>query len=171
MRYFQWTVVFWIALGLSAQPLWADNDKPYKEYKEKHKEKHKEKKDKHHDYKKHSDKHHGHEAHSDDYRPRADKHEGPPAWGTKVPPGLAKKGGIPPGLAKKFGSRVPSRAYIAFDPNRYDQAWFLIGDRWVLKPLYGSQRNEIRQYLDFPSVPPPVPLPSVNFNFRVVLFD
>ena len=167
MRYFQWTVIFWIAFGLSAQPLWADNDKSYKE----HKEKYKEKKEKHRDYEKHSDKHDGRGAHIDDHRSHADKHDGPPAWGTKVPPGLAKKGGLPPGLAKKFGSRVPPRAYVAFDPNRYDQAWFLIDDRWVLKPLYGSQRTEIRQYVDFPSVPPPVPLPSVNFNFRVVLFD
>lgn len=167
MRYFQWTVIFCIALGLSAQPLWADNDKSYKE----HKEKYKEKKEKHRDYEKHSGKHDGRGSHIDDHRSHADKHDGPPAWGTKVPPGLAKKGGLPPGLAKKFGSRVPPRAYVAFDPNRYDQAWFLIDDRWVLKPLYGSQRTEIRQYVDFPSVPPPVPLPSVNFNFRVVLFD
>lgn len=171
MRYFKPIVLLCAAFALSAQPVLADNDKSYKEHKEKHKDKFKEKKDKHDGYEKHSDKYDGPGSHRDDHKLHVDKHDGPPAWGTKVPPGLAKKGGIPPGLAKKFGRNVPERAYMAFDPSRNDQAWFLIDNRWVLKPLSGTQRTEVRRYVDFPSVAPPVPLPSVNYNFRVVLFD
>lgn len=90
-----------------------------------------------------------------------------------VPPGLAKKGGIPPGLAKKFGPTVPARAYVAFDPRYDDRAWFLIDGRWVLKQGFDSDlRVEVRSLMTLPPVPePPVPLPSVEVAFRVVLFQ
>ena len=89
-----------------------------------------------------------------------------------VPPGLAKKGGLPPGLAKKFGPAPPARAYIAFDPARDDRAWFLIDGRWILKQQFDSNlRVEVRSAMAFDPVPPPVPLPSLNITFRVVLFE
>lgn len=99
-------------------------------------------------------------------KPRhAQKHQG-------VPPGLAKKGGLPPGLAKKFGPRMPERPYIAFDPRYDDRAWFLIDGRWVLREgLTGSLRLEIRDSLRLPVAPPPVPLPKVGVDLRVVLFN
>lgn len=99
-------------------------------------------------------------------KPRhAQKHPG-------VPPGLAKKGGLPPGLAKKFGPRLPERPYIAFDPRFEDRAWFLIDGRWVLREgLTGSLRLEIRDSLKLPVAPPPVPLPKVGAELRVVLFN
>lgn len=178
MRYVKWLVLCWFMAGLAAQASWADNEKPFEEYKEKYKDKYKDKKDKHYKEKYYKHKkaypvdpshHNKHDVHLDRQGVHVDPH--PPAL-IRVPPGLAKKGGLPPGLAKKFGRHVPDRAYIAFDPNRYDQAWFLIDDRWVLKPLTRTQRVEIREYVDFPSVAPPVPLPSVNLiNLRVVLFD
>ena len=106
----------------------------------------------------------------------ADKPGGgvPPGHARKgtVPPGLAKKGGLPPGLAKKFGSSPPPVAYIALDPARDDRAWFLIDGRWVLKQRFEPDvRGEVRMALALPSVPPPVPLPSVNATLRVVLFE
>jgi hypothetical protein len=90
-----------------------------------------------------------------------------------VPPGLAKKGGMPPGLAKKFGPTVPAQAYVAVDPRYDDRAWFLIDGRWVLKQGFGSDlRGEVRSLMTLPPVPePPVPLPSVEVAFRVVLFQ
>lgn len=97
--------------------------------------------------------------------PHAQKHQG-------VPPGLAKKGGLPPGLAKKFGPRMPERPYIAFDPRYDDRAWFLIDGHWVLKEgLTGSLRLEVRDSLRLPIAPPPVPLPKVGVDLRVVLFN
>jgi hypothetical protein len=89
-----------------------------------------------------------------------------------VPPGLAKKGGLPPGLAKKFGPAPPARAYVAFDPAHDDRAWFLIDGRWILKQRFDSNlRVEVRSAMALPPVPPPVPLPSLNIAFRVVLFE
>lgn len=89
-----------------------------------------------------------------------------------VPPGLAKKGGLPPGLAKKFGPAPPARAYVAFDPARDDRAWFLIDGEWILKEQFDSSlRVEVRSAMALSPVPPPVPLPSLNIAFRVVLFD
>jgi len=89
-----------------------------------------------------------------------------------VPPGLAKKGGLPPGLAKKFGSAPPARAYVAFDPAHDDRAWFLIDGRWVLRQQFDSNlRIEVRSAMSLDPVPPPVPLPSLNIAFRVVLFE
>lgn len=89
-----------------------------------------------------------------------------------IPPGLAKKGGLPPGLAKKFGTAPPARAYIAFDPAHDDRAWFLIDGRWILKKQFDpSLRVEVRSVMTFEAVPPPVPLPSLNVAFRVVLFE
>jgi hypothetical protein len=89
-----------------------------------------------------------------------------------VPPGLAKKGGVPPGLAKQFGAAVPEKAYVAIDPRYDDRAWFLIDGRWVLRQGFDqSVRVEVRSLMTLPPVPePPVPLPSVNVAFRVVLF-
>lgn len=89
------------------------------------------------------------------------------------PPGLAKKGGIPPGLAKRFGQTVPATAYIAVDPRYDDRAWFLIDGRWVLQQGFDeSVRLEVRSLLALPAIsaPPPVPLPSVEIAFHVVLF-
>lgn len=170
MRYIKWLILCWFMVGLATQPSWADNDKSYKEHKEKHKDKQdKHYKEKHYKHEKTHRHHDKHDVHLDRHGVHVDPH--PPGL-HRVPPGLAKKGGLPPGLAKKFGRHVPDRAYIAFDPNRYDQAWFLIDDRWVLKPLTRTERVEIREYVDFPTVAPPVPLPSVNLlNLRVVLFD
>jgi hypothetical protein len=103
------------------------------------------------------------------------KNDGTPPGQAKKggsPPGLAKKGGLPPGLAKKFGPTPPERAYIAFDPAHDDRAWFLIEGRWVLKQRFDSNlRVEVRSAMAFPSVPPPVPLPSLDIAFRVVLFQ
>lgn len=103
------------------------------------------------------------------------KNEGAPPGQVKkggVPPGPAKKGGLPPGLAKKFGAAPPARAYVAFDPARDDRAWFLIDGRWVLKQQFDSiVRVEVRGAMALPPVPPPVPLPSLNIAFRVVLFE
>lgn len=170
MRYIKWLILCWFMVGLATQPSWADNDKSYKEHKEKHKDKKdKHYKEKHYKHEKTHRHHDKHDVHLDRHGVHVDPH--PPGL-HRVPPGLAKKGGLPPGLAKKFGRHVPDRAYIAFDPNRYDQAWFLIDDRWVLKPLTRTERVEIREYVDLPTVAPPVPLPSVNLlNLRVVLFD
>ncbi len=98
----------------------------------------------------------------------------PPGQAKKggVPPGLAKKGGLPPGLAKKFGSKPPAKAYVAFDPRHEDRAWFLIDSKWVLKEHFDSTlRAEVRDSLLLPPVPPPVPLPKVEIDFRVVLFE
>jgi hypothetical protein len=98
----------------------------------------------------------------------------PPGLAKKggVPPGLAKKGGLPPGLAKKFGPAPPARAYVAFDPAHDDRAWFLIDGRWVLKQKFDSNlRVEVRGAMALDPVPPPVPLPSLNIDFRVVLFE
>jgi hypothetical protein len=89
------------------------------------------------------------------------------------PPGLAKKGGIPPGLAKKFGATVPTKAYVAIDPRYDDRAWFLIDGRWVLKQGFDPDlRIEVRTLMTLPPIPdpPPVPLPSVEVAFHVVLF-
>jgi hypothetical protein len=89
-----------------------------------------------------------------------------------VPPGLAKKGGLPPGLAKKFGPAPPTRAYVALDPAHDDRAWFLIDGRWILKQHFDSNlRVEVRSALALDPVPPPVPLPSLDIRFRVVLFE
>lgn len=89
-----------------------------------------------------------------------------------VPPGLAKKGGLPPGLAKKFGSATPTSAYVAFDPAHDDRAWFLIDGRWILKQQFDlNVRVEVRSAMALEPVPPPVPLPSLNIAFRVVLFE
>jgi len=90
-----------------------------------------------------------------------------------APPGLAKKGGVPPGLAKYFGSTVPEKAYVAIDPRYDDRAWFLIDGQWVLKQGFDSTlRVEVRSLMTLPPVPePPVPLPSLNIAFRVVLFQ
>ena len=97
--------------------------------------------------------------------PHARKHQG-------VPPGLVKKGGLPPGLAKKFGQRRPERPYIAFGPRYDDRAWFLIDGRWELREgLTGALRMEIRDSLRLPVAPPPVPLPKVGVDLRVVLFN
>jgi len=98
----------------------------------------------------------------------------PPGLAKKggVPPGLAKKGGLPPGLAKKFGPTPPAKAYVAFDPAHDDHAWFLIDGRWTLAQRFDSAlRAEVRGAMAFPPVPPPVPLPSVNIDFRVVVFE
>ncbi len=97
----------------------------------------------------------------------------PPGQAKKggVPPGLAKKGGLPPGLAKKFGARRPEKAYVALDPRREDRAWLLIDGRWVLKERFdASLRAEVRDALLLPPVPPPVPLPPIGVDVRVVLF-
>jgi len=89
-----------------------------------------------------------------------------------VPPGLAKKGGLPPGLAKKFGPTPPARAYIALDPAHDDRAWFLIEGRWILRQQFDSNlRIEVRSAMALPPVPPPVPLPTLSADFRVVLFE
>lgn len=98
----------------------------------------------------------------------------PPGLAKKggVPPGLAKKGGVPPGLAKKFGAQVPKRAYIAFEPNRDDRAWFLIEGRWVLQEGFTvGIRAEVGQVRALPSAPPPVELPLVDVDLHVVLFE
>lgn len=98
----------------------------------------------------------------------------PPGLAKKggVPPGLAKKGGLPPGLAKKFGAHRPEKAYVAFDPLHEDRAWFLINGKWVLKKRFdASLRAEVRDALQLPLVPPPVPLPSFHVELRVVLFE
>jgi hypothetical protein len=98
----------------------------------------------------------------------------PPGLAKKggVPPGLAKKGGLPPGLAKKFGAHRPEKAYVAFDPLHQDRAWFLINGRWVMKKRFNaSLRAEVRDALQLPPVPPPLPLPSVRVELRVVLFE
>ncbi len=98
----------------------------------------------------------------------------PPGLAKKggVPPGLAKKGGLPPGLAKRFGPVPPAHAYIAFDPFRDDRAWFLIDGRWILKQQFASTlRVEVRSAMALPTVAPPVPLPSLDIAFRVVLYE
>jgi hypothetical protein len=98
----------------------------------------------------------------------------PPGLAKKggVPPGLAKKGGLPPGLAKKFGKAPPARAYVAFDPAHDDRAWLLIDGQWVLKQKFDlGVRGEVRNAMALAPVPPPVPLPSLNIAFRVVLFE
>lgn len=98
----------------------------------------------------------------------------PPGQAKKggVPPGLAKKGGLPPGLAKKFGAAPPAKAYVAFDLAHDDRAWFLIDGRWILKQNFDSSlRVEVRGAMALPSVPAPVPLPSLGIAFRVVLFE
>lgn len=98
----------------------------------------------------------------------------PPGLAKKggLPPGLAKKGGLPPGLAKKFGAHRPEKAYVAFDPLHQDRAWFLINGRWVLKKRFNtSLRAEVRDALQLPPVPPPLPLPSVRVELRAVLFE
>jgi hypothetical protein len=101
------------------------------------------------------------------------KKETPPGLARKggVPPGLAKKGGLPPGLAKKFG-HVPEKAFIALDPDRDDRAWFLIDGRWVLKGDFDEiLRTEIKEIRTRPPSPPPVALPLVDVDLRVVLFE
>jgi len=101
------------------------------------------------------------------------KKDTPPGLAKKggVPPGLAKKGGLPPGLAKKFGE-VPGKAYIAFDPDRDDRAWFLIDGRWVLEEGFEDiLRTEVKDVRSRPPAPPPVPLPLVDIDLRVVLFE
>ncbi len=98
----------------------------------------------------------------------------PPGLAKKggVPPGLAKKGGIPPGLAKKFGSRLPERPWVAIDPRRTDRAWFLIDGTWQLRTGFNADlRVEIRDTLRLPTALPPVPLPRLGFDLRVVQFD
>ena len=91
-----------------------------------------------------------------------------------TPPGLAKKGGVPPGLAKQFGASVPAKAYVAIDPRYDDRAWFLIDGRWVLRQGFDEPlRVEVRSLMTLPPIPepPPVPLPSLEIAFRVVLFQ
>jgi len=79
---------------------------------------------------------------------------------------------LPPGLAKKFGPRIPPRPYIAFDPRHEDRAWFLIDGRWVLhEGLPPEVRLEVRNAVRLPVAPPPVPLPKVGVDLRVVLFN
>ncbi len=98
----------------------------------------------------------------------------PPGLAKKggVPPGLAKKGGLPPGLAKKFGAHRPPKAYVAFDPRYEDRAWFLIDGRWILKKRFNAAvRAEVRDVRLLPPVPPPVPLPSLDVELRVVVFE
>jgi hypothetical protein len=101
------------------------------------------------------------------------KKDTPPGLAKKggVPPGLAKKGGLPPGLAKKFG-QVPEKAYVALHPERDDRAWFLIDGRWVLKADFDEAlRTEVRRIRTRPPSPPPVALPVVDVDLRVVLFE
>ena len=101
------------------------------------------------------------------------KKDTPPGLAKKggVPPGLAKKGGLPPGLAKKYG-QVPEKAYIAIDPGRDDRAWLLIDGRWVLKGGFDKVlQTEVKEIRTRPSEPPPVPLPLVDIDLRVVLFE
>jgi hypothetical protein len=69
-----------------------------------------------------------------------------------VPPGLAKKGGLPSGLAKKFGPTVLQQAYIAVDPRHDDRAWFLVGDRWVLRRSF-DPASAPRSARFYPSLP------------------
>ena len=90
-----------------------------------------------------------------------------------APPGHAKKGGVPPGLAKQFGAAVPAMAYVAIDPRYDDRAWFLIDGNWVLKQGFDpALRVEVHSLLALPAVPePPVPLPSLEISFHVVLFQ
>ena len=105
---------------------------------------------------------------------KPDQKKVPPGLAKKggVPPGLAKKGGLPPGLAKKFGDRLPEKAYIAVDPRHDDRAWFLIEGRWVLKDGFsGSLRVEVGEVRLGPTAPPPVSLPDVGAKLHVVLFE
>jgi len=95
------------------------------------------------------------------------KHEG-------TPPGLAKKGGLPPGLAKRFGPSIPAKCYVAVDPRHDDRAWFLINGSWTLQQnLSPDLRVEVRSLMALPPIPgpPPVPLPSLQVGFHVVLFE
>jgi hypothetical protein len=88
-------------------------------------------------------------------------------------PGAAKKNGLPPGLAKRFGPAVPTQAYVAIDPRYDDRAWFLIDGRWVLQQGFDQDvRVEVRSLMTLPPIPgpPPVPLPKVDVELRVVLF-
>lgn len=101
------------------------------------------------------------------------KKDTPPGLAKKggVPPGLAKKGGLPPGLAKKFGV-VPEKAYIALHPDRDDWAWFFIDGRWVLEEgLEAILQTEIKEIRSRPPAPPPGPLPLVDIDLRVVVFE
>jgi hypothetical protein len=89
-----------------------------------------------------------------------------------VPPGLAKKGGLPPGLAKKFGAVVPEKAWIAFQPERDDGAWFLIEGEWTLMTGFSaSLRAEVREARQRPASTPPVAPPKVGVALHVVLFE
>ena len=89
-----------------------------------------------------------------------------------VPPGLAKKGGLPPGLAKKFGEVVPEKAWIAFQPERDDGAWFLIEGEWTLMTGFSaSLRAEVREARQRPASTPPVAPPKVGVALHVVLFE
>lgn len=105
---------------------------------------------------------------------RGHGHGVPPGLAKKggVPPGLAKKGGLPPGLAKKFGRQVPERPYIAIDPRYQDRAYFLIDGRWELRKGFNlSLQAEVRDSLQLPPAPPPIPLPHVGVDLHVVLFN
>jgi hypothetical protein len=114
-------------------------------------------------------------------RGRGESKKAPVARTHPVPPVLLRHSahphGLPPGLAKKLGPRRPAQVYIALDPRRDDQAWFLLDDRWVLRSLpEASLRREIRALLDLgplplPPLPPPIPLPRPGTGLRLLLFD
>jgi len=103
----------------------------------------------------------------------------------KVPPRLAKKGGLPPGqagrgalppgLAKKLGPDAPSRLYAAVDPEHTDRIWFLIDGRWVLRTgLQVDAQTELKIELGLdipPPPPPPVPPPKTGIQLTVMFFS
>jgi hypothetical protein len=60
------------------------------------------------------------------------------------------------------------------DPTHTDRAWFLIGDRWVMRSHFDSSLQlEVRQLNSLPplAAPPPVQLPSVSIHFHVLVFQ
>jgi hypothetical protein len=89
-----------------------------------------------------------------------------------APPGAEKKGGLPPGLAARFGESVPEKAWIAFQPDRDDGAWFLIEGEWMLMAGFSAAlRAEVREARRRPASVPPVPPPKVGVKLHVVLFE
>lgn len=100
----------------------------------------------------------------------------PPGLAKKggIPPGHAKRGCLPPGLAKKYGKKAPCAAYVLVDPQKPTQAWFLVGQEWVLRVGFeASVREEIKAALRVeiaPPPPPPIPLPRVEARLEILLF-
>lgn len=77
----------------------------------------------------------------------------------------------PPWMSPWWGAQQGPR-YVAVAPNDPSRCYIFLDGRWVLRRVrdVGFQAD-IGEVLQFPSAPPPVPLPHVGLDLHVVLFN